>query len=118
MKSRFALLLTTTVLSLFMVGCASRPAVAPATASSPEYRNDLAECRQIAQHSGSGRQVATKGAVGAGVGAATGAIADDAAAEGAAIGAIAGLTAGAFSADSEKDRIIRQCLRDRGHQVY
>ncbi|HKL54302.1 MAG TPA: hypothetical protein VJ902_10100 [Wenzhouxiangellaceae bacterium] len=49
---------------------------------------------------------------------ATGATAGDAAAEGAAIGAIAGLAAGAFSADQEEDRIIRQCLRDRGYEVY
>lgn len=103
---------------LFFAGCASPPAVDPATAQSPEYRQDLAECRRIAQQAGSGREVATKGAVGAGLGAATGAIADDAAGEGAAIGAIAGLAAGAFSADHEEDRIVRQCLRDRGHRVY
>ena len=104
--------------ALFAVGCATEPVVAPATAQSPDYRRDLAECRHIAQRAGSGREVLTKGAVGAGVGAATGAIADDAAGEGAAIGAIAGLTAGAFSADREKDRIVMRCLRDRGHTVY
>lgn len=32
--------------------------------------------------------------------------------------ALAGVAAGAFSADKEEDRIIRQCLRDRGYGVY
>lgn len=116
MRARFTV--STLLLSLYLAGCASNPVVAPATANSPQYRNDLAECRQIARQAGSGREIATKGAVGAGVGAATGAIADDAAGKGAAIGAIAGITAGAFSADAKQDRIVRQCLRDRGHQVY
>ena len=110
--------LATIVLSMFLAGCASQPAVAPATAGSPEYRNDLAECQRIAQQANSGQEVAKTGAVGAGVGAATGAIANGSAGEGAAIGALAGLTAGAFSADADEDRIVRQCLRDRGHQVY
>jgi len=116
MRSRITL--AAIVLSIGLAGCASQPAVAPATANSPEYRSDLAECQRIAQQANSGQEVAKKGAAGAGLGAATGAIADGSAGEGAAIGALAGITAGAFSADADEDRIVRQCLRDRGHQVY
>jgi len=102
-----------------LAACASRPIIDTQGVDMARYESDLAHCQRIAQQVRSGQKVATRSAVGAGTGAATGAILDDVSAgEGAGVGAISGAVAGGFSADSEKDRVVKNCLRQRGYTVY
>jgi outer membrane lipoprotein SlyB len=88
-------------------------------------QQDEYECRQLADQNVS---TLKKGAIGAGVGglggaaggAAIGAMAGSAG-KGAAIGAGVGVLGGAiqqtYSAQTEKERIYKNCLRQRGHPV-
>ncbi|MGR8933717.1 MAG: glycine zipper family protein [Gammaproteobacteria bacterium] len=89
-------------------------------------QQDQYECRQIAEQGSGGtlmqgaKGAAIGGLVGAAGGAAVGAIAGNAG-KGAAIGAaVGGIGAGAqqgYSAQSDKNRIYKNCLRNRGHNV-
>jgi hypothetical protein len=118
-------------LPLLLGGCADAgaPRAALDTYNDPNaYRlqQDQYECRQIAD-SGSGGTLAqgAKGAaigglIGAAGGAALGAIAGNAgtgAAIGATVGGIGGATQQGYSAQSDKNRIYKNCLRSRGQNV-
>lgn len=84
-----------------------------------QYPRDLAECRQYAEQVPTGEEAA-KGAVGGAViGAAVGAIFGDSrtAARGAGAGAVTGGARGAGKAGNEKDRVVKNCLRNRGYRV-
>lgn len=124
-------------LPLLLTACAETGGMqnigAPRAAVDPHndpnaYRlqQDEYECRQIADQGSGGtlmqgaKGAAIGGLVGAAGGAALGAIAGDAG-KGAAIGAaVGGIGAGAqqgYSAQSDKNRIYKNCLRNRGHNV-
>jgi len=97
--------------------CSYQPAVDPHGVDMAHYDADRAYCRDIARQARSGEKVAGGALIGAAVGAATGAVVGEAG-EGAAIGAITGTAGGALGAGQERNRIVRNCMRDRGYRVY
>lgn len=125
------------VLSLLLTACADSggmqsfgaPTAAVDPANDPNaYRlqQDQYECRQIAEQGSGGtlasgaKGAAIGGLVGAAGGAAIGAIAGSpgtGAAIGAAVGGIGAGTQQGYSAHSDKNRIYKNCLRNRGHNV-
>jgi hypothetical protein len=115
-------------LPLLLNACASTAVVDTYGDKNAAYlEQDRLECQQIAEQGAEGaalkgaKGAAVGGLVGAGTGAAIGAISGGGAGKGAALGAIiGGVGAGAqqaYSGQSEKDRIYRNCLRNRGHNV-
>ncbi|MCB1311029.1 MAG: glycine zipper family protein [Sedimentitalea sp.] len=88
---------------------------------SPNFNSDLAQCQALARSqpvmSGS---TAGSAAIGAGVGAATAAIVEDTGsniAKGAGVGALVGATSSAVQANANREVIVRNCMRGRGHNV-
>ena len=83
------------------------------------YDRDLAECRTYAEQVPTGQEVAKGTAGGAVIGGALGAILGDSrdAKRAAGAGALGGAVRGGSRADSEKDRVIKNCLRNRGYKV-
>jgi hypothetical protein len=117
-------------LPLLLSACASKAVVDTYGDKNVQYlEQDRLECQQIAEQGADGaalsgaKGAAVGGLLGAGTGAAVGAIAGggSGAAKGAAIGGVLGVVGGgaqqAFSGQSEKDRIYKNCLRNRGHNV-
>lgn len=112
-------------------GCASYGGWTPTVDSYNDpnaYRlnQDMAECRQLAEHaSGGAAQETMKGAavgglIGAAGGAALGAIAGNAgtgAAIGATVGGLGGATKQGLQSDAQFQNAYRSCLRQRGHKV-
>src|SRR5512147_932755 len=98
-------------LMLLAAGCASDPIVDMHGVDQEKYDSDLAACREYADQV----DVASGAAGGAAIGAAGGA------ALGAVIGAITGATGGVSgggSRTSRQDRVVRNCLRERGYSVF
>ncbi|UTW46734.1 glycine zipper family protein [bacterium SCSIO 12696] len=83
------------------------------------FHDDLSDCEQYAGQVNKGGRVAGRAAEGAVVGGAIGAIFDggDGAARGAGTGAILSGVKGARSAEWEKRRVVRNCLRHRGYKI-
>ncbi len=82
-----------------------------------QYQRDTAECDQIAsQVDQRGASGAVKGAaVGAGVGAIAGN--SDSAKKGAGVGALVGVVGGRRSTRAEKDKVVKNCLANKGYTV-
>ena len=102
-------------------GCATRQSdiiIDPEGVDMGQYQKDLKECQQIAEQVD---QKAVGGAVGgAVVGGAVGAILDrdDRGLEkGAGVGAVLGGSKGARATKREKEKVIKNCLRNRGYTV-
>ncbi len=94
-----------------------QPVIDPAGVDMGRYQADLAECEQVAQQV---EQKAGAGAVGgAVVGALVGSILGDsrAAMKSAGAGAVVGGARGGAATQREKDRVVRNCLRQRGYAV-
>jgi len=114
-------LVSITVVSLvFVSGCASRPTnvvIDPAGVNMQAYQKDLSECQQLSQqveHKGG------RGAVGGAiVGSAVGAIVGnrDTAKKVAGVGAVGGTARGAAATRAERDRVVKNCMRNRGYSV-
>lgn len=122
-------------IALLLTACASggiqsfgAPSATIDVANDPNaYRlqQDQYDCQQIAEQNASALKEGAKGAAvgglgGAAGGAALGAIAGDAgkgAAIGAAVGVLGGAATQAYSGNAEKNRIYKNCLRQRGHPV-
>lgn len=106
-------------LPLLLTACASQPIVDTKGVNMIQYQQDLAECETYAQQV----QVAGKAATGAVAGAVVGAVvgaavgnsgtAGRAAGAGAAVGASKGTGRGLH----EKQRVVHNCLRNRGYSV-
>jgi outer membrane lipoprotein SlyB len=111
-------------LMLLAAGCSSDPIVDMKGVDQERYRQDLAECRQYvdqvdtARSAGGGALLGAAGgaAVGAVIGAITGSPGTGAAV-GAGGGGTSGLFAGGASGERKKERIVRNCLRERGYPV-
>jgi hypothetical protein len=111
-------------LVLFAVGCTSDPIVDMRGVDQAAYNNDLAACREYADQvdiaSGAAGGTAIGAAGGAALGAVLGWITGDPG-TGAALGAVSGGATGGVSGGgsraSKKDRIVRNCLRERGYPV-
>jgi len=107
-----------------LAGCAGRghrgePIVDMKGIDPVRYQADLMECRQYADQVNVGRDAVTGAAVGAVIGGAAGAAArdSDTAKRSAGVGAIFGGARGTSAALEERNRVIRNCLRNRGYAV-
>ncbi|MCH9691557.1 MAG: glycine zipper family protein [Gammaproteobacteria bacterium] len=111
-----------------LFGCASQPEQVPGAGSVAvdltridmrQYQLDLADCNSLAAgtRNDKGRRMATHAGGGALAGAALGGILKGDLLSGTLIGAGTGAYLGARSANNEADRIVRNCLRDRGYRI-
>ena len=107
-----------------LAACASEPIVDTGRPGFDPvaYEYHLAECRGFADQVRPGRQTAQGGLLGAAIGGAFGAVggafagrAGTGAAIGASLGGMGGALEGAGSAYSRRDRVIRNCLANRGY---
>ncbi len=109
------------LLAVLLGGCASKQRIIIDQQGTDMslYQRDLAECRQYAEQVPTGEEAAKGAAGGAILGAAIGAIFGDSrtAARGAGAGAVTGGARGAGKAGNEKDRVVKNCLRNRGYRV-
>ena len=102
-------------------GCGARRGgvvIDPEGVDMTQYRYDLAECQEISkQVDGKAGGSAVGGAA---VGGAVGGIIGDssqAAAKGAGAGAVLGLARGARATRHERQKVVKNCLRNRGYAV-
>ena len=110
-------ILTTIIL---LSGCASQRIIIDEQGTDmSNYANDLAECRAYADQVPKGSEVAKGAAGGAVIGGALGAILDSGrtAGKAAGAGAVTGAVRGGSKAENEKDRVVKNCLRNRGYRV-
>ncbi len=88
---------------------------------SANFNSDLAQCQALARSQPVvGANTAGAAAVGAGVGAASAAIIEDNSdniVKGAGVGALVGLTSSAVQNNANREVIVRNCMRGRGHNV-
>lgn len=104
-----------------LAGCAStdRVIVDPQGIDQAKYQQDLAECRQVADQVGTGRDAAEGAVGGAVIGGLLGAIFGNSrsAAVGAGAGAVVGGAGKAGDAQQEKEKVLKNCMRGRGYRV-
>jgi uncharacterized protein YcfJ len=83
------------------------------------YNRDLAECRSYAEQVPAGSEAAKGALGGAVIGGVLGAVVGDSgtAGRGAGAGAVVGGVRGGGRAEHEKDRVVKNCLRNRGYKV-
>lgn len=105
---------------VLLAACASRgPIIDTQGVDMARYNQDLSQCETYATQVSTGAE-AGKGAVGGAVlGAAIGAIVGNSTtvARGAGVGGVVGGARGAARGESEKDRVVKNCLRGRGYRV-
>lgn len=114
------------IIGLLVAGCAgnrvfvNEPIIDRKDVDMTRYYADKAECEVYAKEVRTGEKV-TRGALGgAVVGGAIGAIVNrggNSAESGAGVGAVTGGVRGAQEGVSEKERVVKQCLRGRGYKV-
>ena len=105
-----------------VIGCRAtddRPIVDMQGVNQAQYYTDLSDCQSYADEVEAGRQVARGAVGGAVVGGAVGAVLgnSDTAQRTAGAGAILGASRNAQGAMTERERVIRNCLRGRGYRV-
>lgn len=85
------------------------------------YQNDLAECQALAASGATiDGKTAGSAAIGAGVGAASSVLWNGNSSElgeAAAVGALAGITSSAIEKNAQRESIVKNCVRGRGHNV-
>ena len=118
MKNLTLFLLTLTL----VIGCRAtddRPIVDMRGVNQAQYYADLSECQAYADEVETGRQVARGAVGGAVIGGAVGAVVGNSntAQRTAGAGAILGASRSAQGAMTERERVIRNCLRGRGYRV-
>ncbi|WP_163931999.1 glycine zipper domain-containing protein [Paraferrimonas sp. SM1919] len=113
------LLLILTLLST-ITGCARERYIVDTKGKNMEsYQQDLAECKSYTEQIDTSADAASDAASGAVVGALIGAIVggERGAVRGAGVGAVSGGTRGAVKAEREKDKVVKNCLRNRGYTI-
>jgi outer membrane lipoprotein SlyB len=112
-------LLLLIIVSLATMGCATQPIIDTQGKSMAQYEQDLATCRTVAKQVRSGQKIAVGAAVGTVVGTALGAAVgnSESAQRGASVGAMTGAVKGGERARNERQRVIFNCLRNRGYAV-
>ena len=112
-------LLVAAMCTALLAACASDPIIDPKGVNTAQYRKDLAECEAIADQVDVGKQAAGSAVAGAVVGAAVGAAVgnSDTAQRAAGAGATVGAAKGTGRGLSERQRVVRNCLRGRGYNV-
>ena len=109
-----------TVPLLLLTACASdRFIIDQKGTDMSNYSRDLAECQTYAEQVPKGSEVAKGTVGGAVVGGVLGAIVGDSrtASRAAGAGAVTGGLRGGSKAENEKDRVVKNCLRNRGYKV-
>ncbi len=106
-------------LSLLTLACASDPIIDTKGVNMAQYQQDLNECQAYAQQVNVGTKAASGAAAGAVVGAVIGAAVGNSntAGRAAGAGATAGAAKGTGRAMHERERVTRNCLRNRGYAV-
>lgn len=104
---------------LTLASCASQPIIDTQGKSMAQYEQDLAECKVYANQVRTGQKVAVGAVAGAAIGAAIGAAVGDSdtAQRAAGAGAISGSAKGAGRGLHERQRVVHNCLRNRGYAV-
>ncbi|NKB99057.1 MAG: glycine zipper family protein [Pseudomonadales bacterium] len=107
------------VASIALTGCATQPIIDTQGKSMAQYEQDYAECKTFAKQVRAGQKVAVGAAVGAVVGTAVGAAVgnSETAQRGAGAGAITGAVKGGGRSINERQRVVFNCLRNRGYAV-
>ena len=120
MKSTIAAVIFGTMLLAItlVVGCASSgPIIDPAGVDMERYEVDVAECEQISEQveQKAGKRAAAGAIIGGLIGAVTGNSRSVAKSAGA--GAVIGGAKGAGSTSQEKEKVVKNCLRNRGYKI-
>ncbi|MGB5304855.1 MAG: glycine zipper family protein [Gammaproteobacteria bacterium] len=105
---------------MLLSGCASQRIIIDEDGTDmSNYSSDLADCRAYAEQVPTGSQVAQGVVGGAVLGGILGAIVGDSstASKAAGAGSVTGAVGGGSRAGNEKDRVVKNCLRNRGYQV-
>ena len=107
------------LLCLVLSGCASKPIVDTYNVDMVQYQKDLDQCLDVAGQVESGKKVASSAAAGALVGAAVGSVGyyHNDIVDYAAAGAVTGGVAGGVSSENEKEKVAKNCMRNRGYVV-
>ena len=119
MRIPTAIFCSTLLLSGALAGCASDPIIDTRGVDMRKYNRDLAECEAYTEQVMVTRKAAGGAVAGAVVGAAIGAAVgnSDTAQAGAGAGAVSGAAKGTARGLNEKQRVLRNCLRNRGYAV-
>ena len=121
MKPISLLMVMSTVLTLFLAGCANnRIVIDKKNTDMAAYDRDLVECRSYAEETGGVGAGAAKGAIGGAiVGGAIGAVLGNrrTAEKLGGAAAVSGAVHGAANSKAEKLRIVKTCLAGRGYKV-
>ena len=125
MKKKIKIWLLSTL--LVIAGCTSNPKAQPTGGiiidnkgvDMPTYYQDLHECRNFAAQINIGGPVVEKTITGALIGGAVGAITGDSgtAKRAAGVGGLLGAVKGSGQVRSEKQKVLKNCLRGRGYRV-
>lgn len=106
------------MMAMLLVSCASKPVVDTKGIDAAQYKQDLAECEEVATQLESGKTIAKSAAFGAAVRGTIGLIIDpDNAGKHAAIGATEGTAIGGLKDDYESGSVVKKCLINRGYKV-
>ena len=112
-------LLSSVLVMLALMGCARHAQIIidPYGVDMGQYQADLAECQQLARqvHSKVGEGVVGGAIVGAIVGKIIGG--NRTAVKTGKLGALSGGLSGGAATAQERDRVVKNCLRNRGYQV-
>jgi uncharacterized protein YcfJ len=105
---------------LLIGGCAghgSKPIIDPEGVDMAQFDADVAECEQIATQveEKAGGQAAGGAVVGGLIGAIVGG--RSSAVVGAGVGAVGGGARGAVGTQQEKNKVVKNCLRNRGYKI-
>ena len=108
-----------TVLATLTACAGSQPIVDLKGVDPAQYRRDLADCQTYADQVPVARKGATRAAVGAVVGGAVGAVVGNSRTveRAAGAGAVIGGAKGTGRGLNERERVVRNCLRNRGYAV-
>lgn len=112
-------ILTLVVAALVLAGCSNKVIVDRKGLDEVRYERDLAECEVYADEVSTGKKAGGGAVAGAVVGAAIGAILGNSSmvARSAGVGAVVGGAKGTSKGETEKDQVLRNCLRGRGYRV-
>ncbi len=119
MRRTITLICSTLLCVGVLQGCKSDPIIDTRGVDMRKYNQDLADCEAYAEQVMVARKAAGGAVAGAVVGAAIGAAVgnSDTAQAGAGVGAISGASKGTARGLSEQQRVVRNCLRNRGYAV-
>jgi outer membrane lipoprotein SlyB len=116
--------MTTTIFAAMLVaitlvaGCASSgPVIDPAGVDMQQYETDVAECEAISDQVD--QKAGTSAVGGAIIGGLIGAVTGNSGSvqRGAGAGAVIGGAKGAGSTSQERDKVVKNCLRNRGYKI-